>query len=119
MLPQTPPAPRGGEEAGSELSRSAAATAPEISKLHMESMEGHGGVNRHPEIKSNQLGVASWHSREGMSVTNPSYRSIHPAALALLLQGVCLRVKDLQIVCGGETEGELFCWLNNRKMDSK
>lgn len=66
MLQQTPPAPCGGEEVESELSRSAAATAPEISKLHMESMEGHRGVNRHPEIKSNQLGVASWHSRGGV-----------------------------------------------------
>lgn len=87
MLPQTPPAPRGGEETGSELLRSAAATAPQISKLHMESMEGHGGVNRHPEIKFNQLGVASWHSREGMA------RSA--------LQGRRLRVKDLPIVSRG------------------
>lgn len=57
-----PASPHGAEEAGSGPSASAAARAPEISKLHMESMERHGGVNRHPVIKSNQLEVASWHS---------------------------------------------------------
>lgn len=51
-----------GAEAGSGPSACAAVRDPEISKLHMESMERHRDVNRHPEIKSNQLEVASWHS---------------------------------------------------------
>lgn len=67
----------GAEEAGSELLCSAAVR--EISKLLMESKERHGGVNRHPEIKSNQLEEASWQRSGGASATNPSNGSIRPA----------------------------------------
>lgn len=57
----------GAEEAGREPSCSAAVR--EISKLLMESKERHGGVNRHPEIKSNQLEEASWQRSGGASAT--------------------------------------------------
>lgn len=110
--------PRSAEEAGSGPSASAVARAPKISKLHMESMERHGGVNRHPEIKSNQLEVASWHSNGGMSATNPSNRSIrlviHPsihAAAPSLLYRVNMEGRGTY-VCGGQTEIGLFWWMN-------
>lgn len=55
------------------------AAVREISKLLMESKERHGGVNRHPEIKSNQLEEASWQRSGGASATNPSNGSVRPA----------------------------------------
>lgn len=69
----------GAEEAGSELSCSAAVR--EISKLLMGSKERHGGVNRHPEIKSNQLEEASW-QRSWRRVGDKSFKWIHPSCHA-------------------------------------
>lgn len=90
----------------------------------MESIKRHRDINHHPEIKSNQLEVASWHSSGGMSTTNPSNKSIHlticPSTKQFLLSSTKLMCKAEEELCflEGETEGELF-WSKNKKEKGK